>query len=823
MSYHIEDIALIIKAEYTIFRNDAIGQLVTDSRKIIFPNTALFFALLGTRRNGEDFIEEVYNLGVRNFVVSSSYKITTITDANFLKVENPLTALQTLAAHHRKLFNIPIIGITGSNGKTIVKEWLFQLLENDYTIARSPRSYNSQIGVPLSVCQLSAKHTLGIFEAGISTISEMQKLQNIIQPTLTVITNIGTAHSDGFTSDIEKATEKYLLANGAAITVYNMDSLPANFLPNIDLQKAFSWSRLNEAATLFITGVKSNETGNIITAKYQQQYISINIPFSDTISTDNAITCWATLLSLGYAPALISERMKYLHAVEMRMQLKKAINNCHVINDSYSNDVISLSMALDYLIQQAGESKRTVILSDIYQSGTTQQQLYAYVAALLQQKGVHRLIAIGNNLNLHNAILKQYFSGILESFPSTNDFLNSTTTNHFKDEFILLKGARVFEFERINQWLEQKLHQTVLEINLSALVKNLNTYKSMLSASTKIMAMVKAFSYGSGSAEIARVLQFHSVDYLAVAYTDEGIALRKEGIRLPIMVMSADESNFSSLIEYSLEPELFSFPILTAFQYYLKFQGIAHYPVHIKLDTGMHRLGFEAEEVDQLCNILKINQTLLVKSVFSHLTSSEDSAADDFTLTQAKIFETVCNKIETAVGYTPLKHLVNSAAISRHPNLQYDMVRLGIGLYGIDPSNELQHQLETVATLKTTIAQIRKVKAGEAVGYGRKHVLAKDSLIATVRIGYADGYSRGINKAAAYMIVHGKQAPVVGNICMDMTMLDVTSIDNVQAEDEVEVFGNLLPVQQLAKWNNTISYEIMTGIGQRVKRIYTAE
>lgn len=820
MSNSIKNIAFIIQAEANIKFEAEIEYLLIDSRKIVFPATSLFFAIAGPRRNGHEFIKEVYDRGVNNFVVKKGFDGTLFQDANFLLVDDVLHAMQLLAAHHRQQFTFPVIGITGSNGKTIVKEWLFQLLQEDYNIVRSPRSYNSQIGVPLSVWQINSEHTLGIFEAGISTVNEMELLAQIIRPTIGILTNIGEAHNEGFENEEEKISEKLKLFEGCKHLVFCKDLSVFGKVPNH--VQLFSWSRTNSDATIYIKDEIKNGTQTELVIVYQNQSFLVIIPFVDAASVENSITCCCLLLLLGYEISTICKRLIQLHSVQMRLQLIKAVNNCSILNDSYSNDVSSLSIALDYLKQQAGNNKTTVILSDTLQSGLADEKLYQKVAQELIQRNITRLIAIGENINKHRNF---FLNGFTETifYPSTEIFLERSTTNMFRDEFILLKGARVFAFERISKWLEQKVHQTVMEINLSALSHNLKEYQKHLLPSTKLMAMVKAFSYGSGSAEIARVLQFCKVDYLAVAYADEGVELRKAGISLPIMVMNADQASFDVLIEYNLEPEIYSFNMYHSIHQYFLNQGIRMFPVHIKVNTGMNRLGFEPEEIIELGLLLKGNNTMAVISVFSHLVGSESKDENEFTKHQALLFEEACLQIEKIIGYHFIKHIANSAAIYRHKQLQLNMVRLGIGLYGIDSGDEKEVVLETVMTLKSTIAQIRKVKSGETIGYNRKGKVYRDSNIATIRIGYADGLSRRLGNGVGSVYLNGQLSPIIGSVCMDMAMIDITDIENVKEGDEVEIFGKYLPVQKIAEWCGTITYEILTTISQRVKRVYIEE
>ena len=821
MIYTIKDISEIISQDSILAQPSlVIDNLLIDSRRLLFPQGTLFFALQSVRRNGEDFIKDLYKAGVRSFVVSKAIDQSLYAEGNFLRVEDPLRALQKLAAYHRKQFHIPVIGITGSNGKTVVKEWLYQLLQTDYNIVRSPKSYNSQIGVPLSVWQINETHSLAIFEAGISQPDEMDFLESIIQPTIGVLTNVRAAHSAGFINKEQKIREKWkLFKNTSIIISTNQDPVITSVVEIKDKDRLFVWGK--DDADLQIVNIEKKERESIITATYGNQAVSVSIPFTDNASVENAIACWAVLLFLGIDHTRIVQRMKQLQPVEMRLQLKKAINNCSLINDSYSNDLSSLRIALDFLHQQSGIQKTAVILSDLGETQSSNEQYKKVLQALVQHK-VDTFIGIGPRLYGLQAGFKEVLP---QSFfyPSVEEFIRVFTNTRFRDEVILLKGARSFEFEQINLLFEQKVHQTVLEVNLTAMAHNFKEYQQYLQPDTKLMAMVKAFSYGSGSAEVARVLQFYKVDYLAVAYADEGVELRKSGIHVPVMVMSPETITFQSLVEYNLEPEMYSFTILNDFNTYLENEGLQQFPVHIKIDTGMHRLGFEEADFNDLATFLKQHPRLAVKSVFSHLVASENAEHDDFTARQVQLFLLACDIIKNAVDYSFIRHICNSAAIFRHPQLQYEMVRLGIGLYGVDSIAESTLSLQPVATLRTTIAQLRKVKKGETVGYSRKGILTKDSIIATIRIGYADGFNRKLGNEAGCVFIKGKLARVVGNVCMDMTMIDITGIEGVVEGDTVEIFGAHLPVQQVAKWCKTIPYETMTSVSQRVKREYYEE
>ena len=827
--YSISQIAPIIKAKIPATNVEGlIEHILLDSRKLLFTSSSVFFALEGQRRKGGLFVEELYQKGVKCFVVDESFTKTDLhkfPEAAMLQVTDVLHALHLLTAYHRQQFNAPVIGITGSNGKTIVKEWLYQLLQNDFNIVRSPKSYNSQIGVPLSVWQMNAGHTLGIFEAGISQPDEMQQLAKIIAPTIGVFTTIGEAHSEGFLNIRQKINEKLKLFVNSEVLIYCADDPDLNeavnaFTNNVragDDFELLSWSK-KESATLQIIDTVIEKGQTTVLAKWKDNAVNFKIPFTDVASVENAITCCCVLLYLGIGTNTIAERMLQLKPVEMRLELKQGINNCSIINDSYNADINSLAIALDFLQQQKQHAKRTLILSDILQSGKSSGALYADVAAILEQKNINRFIGIGTEITKQ----KNAFKNIEETvfFASTAEFKQQFHSQHFYNETILLKGARLFEFEQISHLLEEKIHQTVLEINLNAITHNLNTYRQLLNPGVKLMAMVKAFSYGSGSFEIANLLQFNHVDYLAVAYADEAVELRKAGITLPIMVMNAEEVTYDVLVHYNLEPVLFSFGILSSFENYLKQGGINNYPVHIELDTGMRRLGFEQKDIEALCNRLKSTPVFKIQSVFSHLAASDADVHDAFTNAQATAFLLGCEQIQKITGYTFIRHIANTSAIHRHKNLQLDMVRLGIGLYGIDA--DMQQQLKNVTTLKTTVAQVKSIKAGDSVGYSRKGVATKDSQIATVRIGYADGYPRLLGNGIGKMWIKGKAVPVIGNVCMDMTMLDITDVD-VNEGETVIVFGAELQVNELSVLAQSIPYEILTGISQRVKRVYFEE
>jgi alanine racemase len=801
-----------------------IENIITDSRKILFPEQSLFFAINGPNRSGASFIKDLYQKNVRNFVVDSDFDIPELNqfpNANFLQHHNVLDALQLIAEFHRNQFSLKTIGITGSNGKTITKDWLYQLLLPKFNIVKSPKSYNSQLGVPLSILRIEPQHDLGIFEAGISLPNEMPRLQKMIQPEIGILTFMGNAHSEGFVNQSEKIDEKLKLFVSSKQLVCNNDDemvndrifhFKTNQNPEINI---FTWGKKSDS-NLMLRHVEKANAETRLSCSYNHKDFKIDIPFVDDASIFNAMTCCATLLSLNYPYNEIAQLFKDIKQVEMRLEFKQGINQCSIINDSYNIDLDSIQIALDFLSQQVTHANKTIILSDVYQSAFSDEILYQKIAALLKQKNINRIIGIGKKLSQH-AYLFDFIPQAL-FFENTSLFLQAIPNIDFNKETILLKGARVFEFEKILQQLELKSHDTVLEINLNAIRNNLKIYKNRLNPGVKLMAMVKAFSYGTGTFEIANLLQHEGVDYLAVAYTDEGVELRRAGVKLPIMVMNTNAEEFDKLIEFQLEPELYSFSIFKLFKTFLEMQNIEAFPIHIKLDTGMHRLGFMDTDIEQLCVEFSSNKHFQIKSVFSHLVGSENVIHDAFTNTQYNLFQQMTTQIRQSVGYDFFKHLCNTSAIHRHQNMQFDMVRLGIGLYGVDSHLQLQN----VTTLKTSVAQIKKLKKGDTVGYGRSGVLETNGSIATVRIGYADGYPRIFGNGNGYMLVNGQIAKTIGNVCMDMTMLDVTDIETNEG-DEVIVFGAELSVHKLASMANTIPYEILTNISQRVKRVYFEE
>ena len=827
MNYSIEKITTLIGARRIGETDAQIGWLLTDSRSLCFPEETLFFALKSTRNDGHRYIEDLYRRGVRNFVVEAkgiaeycpNGSVTTMADANFLIVPSPLAALQRLAERHRDEFNIPIVGITGSNGKTMVKEWLYQLLLPSQKIVRSPRSYNSQIGVPLSVWLLNEQTEIGIFEAGISQPGEMMALRDIIQPTIGVLTSLGSAHQENFRSMEEKCLEKLELMHDTEAMVYCSDNdIVSRCIRRMQYKgEKIAWSQCDEQVALFVKRIENKGQSARITYIWQGEENTYSIPFIDEASIEDTITCAAVALRLGLTPGQLADRMPKLEPVAMRLEVKEGQRGCLLINDSYNSDINSLDIALDFMQRResAGSLTKTLILSDIFQTGTTPDKLYAQVSDLAVKRGINKFIGIGPELSAQADRIqiadKQFFADV-------NHFLSSDAFAALHHELILLKGARPFGFDQITEQLEQKVHETILEVNLNAVVENLNYYRSFLKPETKMVCMIKADGYGAGAVEIARTLQDHRVDYLAVAVADEGVTLRKAGITANIMIMNPEMTAFKTMFDYDLEPEVYSFRLLDALIKAARKEGITGWPVHIKLDTGMHRLGFDpVDDMDELIDRLKHQNAVIPRSVFSHFVGSDSDDFDSFSAQQFALFEEGSSKLQSAFSHKILRHIDNSAGIEHFPERQLDMCRLGLGLYGIDSRDN--RILNTVSTLKTTILQMHHVPAGETVGYSRKGKLDRDSVIAAIPIGYADGLNRHLGNRRGYCLVNGQKAPYVGNICMDVAMIDVTDIP-CQEGDQVEIFGEHLPVTVLSDAIDTIPYEVLTGVSNRVKRVY---
>lgn len=797
-------------------KDEIVEYLLIDSRKLFASPRSLFFAIKGVRNDGHTHIATAYEQGIRLFIVEQDIAIEKYPLASFIKVASSTVALQTLATTHRNQFNYPVVGITGSNGKTTVKEWLYQLLSPKFKCVKNPGSYNSQVGVPLSVWQMNSMHELGIFEAGISLPGEMEALQKIIQPSIGVFTMLGTAHDEGFSSSHEKLLEKLKLFQSCKTIIYCHDYATINdeiTRQKKSFQELISWGE-NQGANVLLEF--SNVDSVSLSGKFGNLHLTL--PFVNAASRENVMHCIMVLLHLDYSASEIQEKIDQLRAIPMRLELKQGINHCQIIDDTYNNDLGGLRISLDFL-EGINMPKKTLILSDILQSGLTLDELSQQVSHVLKEKHIQKFIGIGFGFYSHQNLFND---SSLDSqfYITTEDFLKDVNWNSFSQEAILVKGARVFQFERITRLLQKKIHGTTMEMDLGAMVHNLNFFRSLLQPKVKLMVMVKALAYGSGSNEIASLLQYHQVDYLGVAYVDEGVELRNHNIHLPIMVMNPGKDSWDIMLDRHLEPEIHSLPLLNALVENLNGRPCT---IHLKIDTGMHRLGFEINELGEVIKILSKNSNVTVASVFSHLVGADNSAHDDFSTLQANRYNKGLDLIKNGLKITPIRHLLNSSGILRLTEYQLDMVRLGIGLYGIDPTGEFRDKVLPVATLKTVVSQIKKVAAGDSIGYGRLGVAQNDIIIATIAIGYADGYSRSFGNGAGRVSIRGKKASVVGNVCMDMTMVDVTHIAEVVEGDEVIIFGKDNSIYEVAAQANTIPYEILTNTSERVKRVFFAE
>lgn len=822
MTYTIEKVATLIGARRYGDADANIGFLLTDSRSLCFPEETLFFALKSDRNDGHKYIPDLYRRGVRNFVVTDvpDGRDGDYAEANFLRVTDTRKALQRLAERHRDGFDIPVVGITGSNGKTIVKEWLYQVLSPDRYVTRSPRSYNSQIGVPLSVWLMNEQTQLGIFEAGISQCGEMPALRGIIQPTIAVLTNLGSAHQEGFASMEEKCREKMALFHDAPAIVYNADDAVVRKAVGESGYKGetLCWSARDKAAPMFVKSVEKKDSATTVTYVYKggdENWFSI--PFIDDASVEDAIVCAIVALRLGVKPDVLDGRMMGLEPVAMRLEVKEGRHGCTLINDSYNSDINSIDIALDFMSRRPDHKgrRRTIILSDIQQSGEQPERLYREVGGLCVKRGVEKFVGIGPEISANADAVQAPYKFF---FSTVEAFLRSEVFRSMRDEVVLIKGARQFGFDRITELLVEKVHETVLEVNLNAVVENLNYYRSFMRPGTKLVCMIKADAYGAGSVEIAKTLQDQRVDYLAVAVADEGATLRRNGITSNIMIMNPEMSAFKTMFDFDLEPEVYSFRLLDALVRAAEKEGITGWPVHIKLDTGMRRLGFDPErDIDELIARLKRQDAVIPRSVFSHFVGSDNDVFDEFSAHQFGLFDVASRKLQDAFGHKILRHIDNSAGIEHFQERQLDMCRLGLGLYGINSRNN--HIINNVSTLKTTILQLRHVSAGDTVGYSRKGKIERDSVIAAVPIGYADGLNRHLGNRHCHCLVNGHKADYVGNICMDVAMIDVTGIPCKEG-DSVEIFGDHLPVTVLSDALGTIPYEVLTGISNRVKRVY---
>lgn len=828
------EITNILKGSQTcIVNNDLeVLQLLTDSRRSADLARSIFFAIPTKRNTGSRFVRDLYNRGVRNFVVPNNaspehvQQFNQCREANFWFVSDVVFALQQLAAYHRNLFHIPVVGITGSNGKTIVKDWIVQLISTDCKTVASPRSYNSQIGVPLSVWQMTDEDELAVFEAGISEAGEMDRLRNVINPTIGIFTNIGQAHDENFLTRQQKIAEKLQLFTHCDVLIYSSDHKDIHSaisqIESFRSVRSYTWGH-SETDALQITGIQVRDNDTLISLLRSGNPFSLVIPFTDRASIENALHCVALLCYLGYDSATIASRCLHLTPVAMRLEMDEALNNSLLVNDSYSLDLDSLAIALDYVLHERQHLNKTLIISDILQAGLPETDLYTHVHNLALTHGITRFIGIGEALGRNSQLfsdLDAYF------YPTASDFIHQFHFDQFNNEVILLKGARSFHFEDIARVLRRKSHQTIMEVNLDNLIHNLNYYRSLIRPGTRLMAMVKASSYGAGKVEIANTLQYNHVDYLTVAYSDEGVDLRRNGITLPIMVMNPEEESFDDIIRYNLEPDIYSFRIFERFAESVRLMSPdgSQYPVHVELDTGMHRLGFSNSDISSL--IRRFNAPdcpLRVQSIFSHLACADDPEMDAFTRGQIERFTEWSTTLRNNLSSPGiLCHILNSSGIERFPQAQFDMVRLGIGLYGISPQPTVQQIIKPVSTLKTKISQIKDIPEGDSVGYNRRWIAPRPSRIAIIAIGYADGLNRHLGYGNGHVLINGHEVPIIGSVCMDMAFLDVTAI-NCNEGDEVILFGPADLLQRQAMGAGTIPYEILTSVSPRVKRIYYQE
>lgn len=790
-------------------------EISIDSRSVITPEATVFFALKGKNHDGHDYIQGLYERGVRDFVISEKRKeFAELKEARFHEVENVLEALQQYAGKYRRERKAEVIGITGSNGKTIVKEWLYQLLSENFSVYRSPRSYNSQVGVPLSLCGIGESIQLALIEAGISYPGEMEKLEQMIRPDIGIFTHLGDAHGENFTSLAEKLAEKAILFRHCRLVI-GQEGEALETIRRMNKQaRIMSWGE-GKGTEVRCQTLQRNEKERKVVLWYQGKSCELVIPFSDEAAYENCMNVVCVLLWKGITLEQIAGRITSLQPIAMRMEIKEGINGCMLINDYYNSDAASFNLALNTLSMQDEAKERAVILSDFIDTGSDDKLLYRDIAESLKRAGVSLFIGIGSQLIRY----RSYFYMPARFYADTDSFLKQENRENFREQVILIKGARQFRFEFIAGFLQKQSHNTVLEVDMDAMIANLNYFRALLPEHTRLAVMVKAFSYGSGSGEVASLLQYQGVDYLMVAFADEGVALRAEGIGIPIAVMNPQPEAFDNMIEFCLEPEIYSLDILQSFDRALIKHGIEKYPVHLKLNTGMNRSGLDMADIPDFLAFFKERRHVKIQSVFSHLAGSDEARHDAFTRQQIECFLTMTGQIQQHFDYKIIRHILNSAGIERFPEYSFDMVRLGIGLHGISAAGAA---LQPVSSFKTYISSVRNVPADQTIGYGRKGVARRDSRIAVVPVGYADGLNRHLSNGKGEMFVRGKRVAIIGNICMDTCMLDVTDTD-VQAGDEVEIFGKHIPVGEIAEKLDTIPYEVLTGVAQRVKRVYFKE
>lgn len=818
--YTLQQINNIIGGQIFGQIDSKIEEYYFDSRTIVLPTNGIFIALKGIQKSGNFYINDAYQKGIRQFILTE--KPTNLPDdANYILVDDALQAIQNLAQFHREKFDYPIIGITGSNGKTVIKEWLYQLLWEDYKIVRSPKSYNSQLGVPISVLLMDENKDLGIFEAGISAVGEMEKLANIIQPTLAILSNVGSAHLENFENENSLAKEKLVLLEKADKIIFDADDGRILKLINensvLDQKQKFSFGRSENAKIQLLDyQIFNNKTS--IKIKYDGILFNIIIPFTDKASIQNALICCTSIISLDLNLKDYITKFSTLHPIEMRLEIKEGINNSIIINDAFNSDLLSLKNALDTLAQQARERK-VLVLTDILQSQLNKEELYGLTSELVNSYQFTEIILIGENISN----FKNLFTSYVRAYHSTEEFLEHLKHENVNNEVILLKGSRIFQLEKISEYLEKRSHDTVLEINLEHLRHNIQTYRSLLNPTTKLMCMVKANSYGTGSFEVANALQQLNVDFLGVAIADEGKELRKAGISTPIIVMNPEQHSYATVIDYHLEPEIYTARVLKLFLQKLQEKQISQaFPIHLKIETGMNRLGFKSEQLDELIQLLQATNMVFVRSIFSHLATADMPNEKDFVQKQVEEFNASYEYISQKLGYKPIKHILNSPGIVANPEHQYDMVRLGIGMYGYSEYSDFMDKLKPAVTFKTVISQINEIETGESVSYGRRYIANRPSRIATLPVGYADGIRRTLGNGNSKVNINGNLVPVVGTICMDMMMVDVSNIECKEG-DEVIIFGENPSISQYAKWLETIPYEVLTSISTRVQRVYYKE
>jgi len=793
-----------------------ITQITIDSRQIIRAEQCLFVALRGAKADGADFIPTLISEGIRIFLVHEDWPINLeLSDkATFVQVADTRGALQKIAAYQRDQFFKPVVGITGSNGKTIIKEWLGQVLSESFTVAKSPKSYNSQVGVPLSIFGIQTYHQVALLEAGVSKKGEMAHLSQMIRPDLGIFTNIGTAHEEGFKSVEEKIREKLQLFSETKLLIYCKDQplVRKEIEETYPEDQLISWSA-DTGADFVVSAKRQDSQTKIILIKRELNTFTFHVPFTDFASVENITHVIIAALTLGQEIPSIQEGLNHLKPVDMRLTLKPGLNDSLLIDDTYNNDIAGLKVALEFLSQQRPKRKKVLILSDLLQQGVP-EKIYSEVAELINSYGLDQIIGVGNDINR----LAKFFPNQFKNFLSTELLLQSLDPDSFQNDLILITGARPFTFERVVNKLQQRIHGTTLEINLNSLTHNFNFYKRLVKPETKMMVMVKAFAYGGGAAEIANHLQTMGADYLAVAFSDEGVTLRKQGIRLPIMVLNPVEESFDLLREYDLQPVVFSPEFFRKLGNYARNHEI-QVSIHLDIDTGMHRLGFEKQHLEELKGLINAFPELKIASLYTHLVGADEEEHEEFSLDQLRLFTDMKAELDAILDYKPLVHALNSAGIVRYPDFQMDMVRLGIGLYGVEVTGKFDTNLKSVSTLKTTISQVKTLPPGATIGYSRKGKLPKGGKIATLAIGYADGYDRRFSQGKGYVLINGKKASVIGNVCMDMTMVDVSDID-AKAGDEAVIYGEQISLKELADHIGTIPYELLTNISTRVKRVY---